>query len=103
MQLKVLKNADELSTTVADWMVNYIHATLQRKEKFTLVLSGGSTPAKLYLLLATDAYKNKIDWSKIHIFWGDERFVPFTDKRNNAKMAYGSLLQFVPPRRDWPR
>ncbi|MBS1601545.1 MAG: 6-phosphogluconolactonase, partial [Bacteroidetes bacterium] len=35
------------------------------------------------------------DWSKMHIFWGDERAVPFEDDRNNAKMAYETLLNFV--------
>ena len=51
---------------------------------------------KLYKLLASDKYKNEIDWSKLHFFWGDERFVPFEDERNNAKMAYDELLNHVP-------
>lgn len=96
MQLHISKDTSELSTTVADWMVDYINKTLQKQERFTLVLSGGSTPNKLHELLASDAYKNKIDWSKVHCFWGDDRFVPFNDERNNAKMAFDTLLNHVP-------
>lgn len=96
MQLHISSNIDQLSVSVADWMVKYINDTLQNQERFTLVLSGGSTPKKLNELLAGDAYKNKIDWEKIHIFFGDERFVPLNDERNNAKMAFDTLLNFVP-------
>ena len=100
MQLHISKNTDELSIQVADWMVDLISKTLQEQDRFTLVLSGGSTPKKLNELLTTEAYKNKIDWSKVHIFWGDERFVPFNDERNNAKMAFDTLLNHVPVAKD---
>lgn len=96
MQLHIFKTTDELSKTVADWMVEHINKTLATKDRFTLVLSGGSTPKKLHALLCSDSYKNKIDWSKIHFFWGDDRFVPFNDDRNNAKMAFDTLLNHVP-------
>lgn len=96
MQLHIFKNTDELSKTVADWMVEHISKTLQQQDRFTLVVSGGSTPKKLHELLASDNYKNKIDWSRLHIFWGDERFVPFNDERNNAKMGFDTLLNHVP-------
>src|SRR5678815_6128333 len=77
-------------------MVDYIHKTLQLEDRFTIALSGGSTPKKLNLLLASDQFKNRIDWQKLHVFWGDERYVPFTDDRNNAKMAFDTLLDYVP-------
>ncbi len=96
MQLHISSNIDQLSVSVADWIVDHINTTLQKQDKFTLVLSGGSTPKKLNELLAGDVYKNKIDWTKIHIFFGDERFVSFNDERNNAKMAFDTLLNFVP-------
>lgn len=96
MQLHIAKDTTEFSKTVADWMVERINKTLQKQDRFTLVLSGGSTPKKLHELLASDEYKNKIDWSKIHFFWGDDRFVPFNDDRNNAKMAFDTLLNHVP-------
>jgi 6-phosphogluconolactonase len=96
MQLHISKNADTFNTEVADWLVQYINETLQQQSRFTIALSGGSTPKKLHELLASDSYKNKIDWSKLHFFWGDERDVPFEDERNNAKMAFDTLLNHVP-------
>ncbi len=74
----------------------HIRKTLQLQDRFTIALSGGSTPKKLNLLLASDQFKNRIDWQKLHVFWGDERYVPFTDDRNNAKMAFDTLLDHVP-------
>lgn len=96
MQLHISKNTEELSTSVADWLVEYIDKTLQQQDRFTIALSGGSTPKKLHELLAGDAYKNRINWSKLHFFWGDERDVPFEDDRNNAKMGFDTLLDHVP-------
>lgn len=96
MPLHIFKNTEELSKTVADWMIDDINKTLQQQDRFTLVLSGGNTPKKLHELLSSESYKNKIDWSKLHIFWGDERFVPFNDERSNAKMGFDTLLNHVP-------
>ncbi|CAN5669782.1 6-phosphogluconolactonase [soil metagenome] len=96
MQLHISKDPDEFIKTVADWIVEYINKTLQKQDRVTLVLSGGSTPKKLHELLASEEYKNKIDWSKIHFFWGDDRFIPFGDERNNARMAFDTLLNHVP-------
>ena len=96
MELHIAKDNNALSLEVADWITGYIITTLQKQPRFTLVLSGGSTPHKLNTLLAVSPYKEKIDWSKLHIFWGDERCVPFTDDRNNAKMAFDTLLNNVP-------
>ena len=96
MELHVYKNPDELSYAVAKWIADIIAATLRHQDRFTIALSGGSTPKALHKILAASPYKEQIDWSKLHIFWGDERAVPFTDDRNNAKMAYDTLLNFVP-------
>jgi len=95
MELHVYKNAVELSQAAAQWITDLIVATLKKKDRFTIALSGGSTPKALHKLLAAPPYKDQIDWSKMHIFWGDERAVPFEDDRNNAKMAYETLLNFV--------
>jgi 6-phosphogluconolactonase len=95
MQLHIYKNADEVCNALAAWIAEMIDTTLQVKEKFTIALSGGETPKKLYQILAAQPYNEKIKWNRVHIFWGDERFVPFDDERNNAKMAYDNLLSKV--------
>ena len=96
MELHIFKDNNELSAGFAEWMADYIAMVLQSHDRFTIALSGGSTPQKLNKLLAASPYKEKIDWTKLHIFWGDERFVPFEDDRNNAKMAFDTLLDHVP-------
>lgn len=96
MKLHIYKSPEDLSIAVAEWVTDYIQSVLSKNNRFTIALSGGSTPQKLHTLLAASPYKEKIDWTKMHIFWGDERAVPFTDDRNNAKMAYDSLLNHLP-------
>jgi len=96
MELHIFKDADSLSAGAAKWIADYITTTLQKQDRFTVVLSGGSTPKKLHALLAASPYKEQIDWSRLHIFWGDERAVSFEDERNNARMAYDTLLNDVP-------
>ena len=96
MQLHIYKDSQELSEAVAGWIAGQIAETLQKQDRFTMALSGGSTPKVLHKILAASPYKEKIDWTRLHIFWGDERAVPFSDDRNNAKMAYDTLLDKVP-------
>ena len=96
MNQHISKDIDTLSNYFADWLILYIKEVLSKQDRFTIALSGGSTPKKLYQLLASDKYKNQIHWERVHFFWGDERFVPFDDERNNAKMAYEELLDHVP-------
>jgi 6-phosphogluconolactonase len=92
MELHVAKDPMQLSENLAEWISEYIKQVLERQDRFTFVLSGGSTPKILYKLLASSPYLETIPWQKIHFFWGDERVVPYEDDRNNAKMAYDELL-----------
>lgn len=96
MKLNIKKDSDELNRSFAVWLTGYIKEKLQQQDRFTFVLAGGSTPKKLYQLLASEKFKNKIDWRKLHFFWGDERYVPFADDKNNAKMAFDNLLNHIP-------
>ncbi|UYQ91913.1 6-phosphogluconolactonase [Chitinophaga horti] len=95
MELHIAKDATQLSENLAAWTCNYILETLQEKELFTFVLSGGSTPKLLYNLLAKEPYAQMIPWNRLHFFWGDERAVPYSDDRNNARMACETLLDKV--------
>ena len=85
-----------LAQQAAEWITDYAESVLQQRDRFTIALSGGSTPKALHQLLARPPLRDRIDWSRVHIFWGDERFVPLTDERNNARMAYDTLLSHVP-------
>ena len=99
MELYTFDDKEIMSEQLASWIESLVQDTLKKQDLFTLVLSGGGTPKLLFEKLASDKYKDKIDWKRVHIFWGDERVVPFEDDRNNAKMAYDILINHinVPP------
>ncbi|ULQ51558.1 6-phosphogluconolactonase [Flavihumibacter fluvii] len=88
-------NTEAVAQTAAAFIANRISSVLKYQDRFTIALSGGSTPKRLHEILAKSPYKESIDWNRIHIFWGDERYVPLDDERNNARMAYDTLLNHV--------
>jgi len=94
--IQIFNNTEEINIAATDLFVESAQKAIAAKGKFTAVLTGGSSPAGIYKLLASDTYKNKIDWSKVYIFWGDERWVPLNDDLSNAKMSYSTLLSHVP-------
>jgi 6-phosphogluconolactonase len=96
MLLHIEKNPTALHEKMVAWIYEYITIALKEQNRFTWVLSGGETPKQLYRLLAASPWKEKIPWEKIHFFFGDERYVPFTSEENNGKMAFESLLKDVP-------
>lgn len=64
--------------------------------RFTVVLSGGSTPRGVYALLAEAGVRERIPWSHVHLFWGDERCVPPTHPESNYRLAEETLISRVP-------
>jgi 6-phosphogluconolactonase len=64
--------------------------------RFSVALSGGETPRRLYEILATPPYNERIHWDEVHVFWSDERCVPEDDPRSNARLARITLLNHVP-------
>ena len=94
--LHIQKDPAAVTAALAEWITRTIETTLQKQDRFNLVLTGGNSPKALYDMLAASPYKERIAWNKLHIFWGDERAVPFSDDRNNAKMTYAHLLSKVP-------
>ncbi len=88
-------NAEILATAAADYFVQLGNECILTKGKFTVALSGGSTPIALFKLLASIEYASKIDWKKIYIFWGDERCVALDSPENNAYQATTILLDKV--------
>jgi 6-phosphogluconolactonase len=93
---RIFENDDTLFTKAAELIVKISGERMEEAGKFSLVLSGGNTPRKLYELLASETFSGSLNWKKIFIFWGDERCVPFTDTQNNSRMAMETLLTKVP-------
>ena len=93
MKLHIYYTENETIKALANFFVATVNTAIRKNDECSVVLSGGNSPKKLYQLLASDEYKNKIDWSKITFFFGDERYVPFNDKENNGLMAKQTLFE----------
>ena len=64
--------------------------------RFSLALSGGSTPRALYHLLSEQPLREAIDWPRVHLFWSDERFVPADHSDSNFRLAWEAFISKVP-------
>lgn len=93
--VRVFPDVDELSLGVAGAVVRTINDAVRSQGRCALVLSGGSTPRPLYGLLAS-RFRGQIPWAHVHVFWGDERYVPPADPHSNYRMARETLLDRVP-------
>jgi 6-phosphogluconolactonase len=97
VEVKVLADLDELSRAAAREFLRQAKQAAGEKGLFTVVLSGGSTPRPLYILMANDpSFRNQVPWDKVHFFWGDERPVPPEHPESNYGMAWETLLSKVP-------
>ena len=97
MNLEVYKDKQELAEAAARDFVERANAAIQNTGRFAVALAGGSTPEATYELLATEEYADEVDWSNVHVFFGDERSVPPDDEDSNYKMAEDALLSHVSP------
>ncbi len=96
MTVSIFADTDALSQAAAHYIVRVAQESISAHGSFTLALSGGSTPKKLYSMLAEDPYRSEIDWTHVDIFWSDERCVPPNDAESNYNMAQQVLLSKVP-------
>lgn len=94
--IEVFADNSALNTATAERIVAAAGRAVAERGAFHLVLSGGETPKPLYELLATPAWKSRLDWSRTHVYWSDERCVPVEDPRSNAGMTRRALLDHVP-------
>ncbi|MES2461759.1 MAG: 6-phosphogluconolactonase [Armatimonadota bacterium] len=92
-EIVILPDAEALAADAADRFVHLAQSAIAERGRFTVALSGGSTPEKLYALLVGPERRESIDWDKIFFFVGDERFVPLEDSRSNFGMARRALLE----------
>jgi 6-phosphogluconolactonase len=94
--IHVHPDAAAASRASADLLVQTAREAAARNGRFTVALTGGSSPVQLYKLLAAAPYRDQVPWAQTFVFWGDERAVPHADDRNNARMAFDLLLDHVP-------
>jgi 6-phosphogluconolactonase len=94
--IRVHHSVDELNHSVADLFVRTARDAIKARGRFSVALSGGSSPRGAYELLATSQSSEHVPWENVHVFWGDERCVPIDDPHSNAGNALKVFLDKVP-------
>jgi len=86
---------DELAHAAADHFAALAQEAISSHGRFSVALAGGSTPRATYELLATIEYAQKVDWERVHVFWGDEWAAPPDHEDSNYRMAYETMLKYL--------
>lgn len=98
--LEVLQDADALALEAAGRLVELVDEAIKNRGMAHIALSGGSTPKKLYQRLASAPFNRAIDWSKVHLYFADERFVPHDDPESTQRLVRETLLEGISIPRD---
>jgi 6-phosphogluconolactonase len=98
-KLIILDDAPSLYVHAAEEIAHFAGEAICMHAEFMLCLSGGSTPAATYQLLA-ERFRLSVDWKEVQFFWGDERCVPPEDPASNFGMANRTMLSRLGPRPD---
>lgn len=96
LHLQTFADAEAVSQAAAREFARCATEAVVAGGKFTVALSGGSTPRRLYQILAEPPCRDLVDWSKVEIFWGDERSVPPDHADSNYRMASEAMLTRLP-------
>jgi 6-phosphogluconolactonase len=94
--VSVYRNRDALCEAAAEQVADLAEKAIARSGRFTWVLSGGSTPRPVYARLAGKHLASRVEWSRVHFFWVDERCVPPDHAESNFRAARETLLDGVP-------
>jgi 6-phosphogluconolactonase len=95
LELRKLTTPQDLFQAAAEEILRAAADAIAQRGRFTIALSGGSTPRNLYTLIAANASASQ-PWDQMFFFWGDERHVPLNDPDSNYRMAKETLLSKVP-------
>jgi len=93
--IKTYPNPENLAQEAAEIFANLAEEAISEIGFFTVALAGGATPRPLYERLATIEYSQRLNWEKVHIFWGDERCVPPHHIESNYRLVKEALLDFA--------
>jgi 6-phosphogluconolactonase len=93
--IRIFESESELADAAAALFIECAAASIAARGVFTMALSGGSTPKAMYESLARPANASRVEWSKVQLFWGDERCVPPDSVDSNYRMARETLLDNI--------
>lgn len=94
-QRVVREQPQDVADEVARWIADLARRAVEQHGSFSIALAGGSTPRLLYAALAGPAWRDAVDWSAWHVFFGDERACPADDPSSNYHLAETTLLSRV--------
>jgi 6-phosphogluconolactonase len=94
--IRQFTDAEQVSHAAAEEFIRLAREAIAVRGRFTVALAGGSTPRRLYQLLADTPYLERVNWPRVEFFWGDERTVPPDHKDSNFHMANEALLHKLP-------
>ncbi len=94
--IRIFEDLEALSEAAALAVIESCRQAAAERGRAVIALSGGTTPTRLYDLLARTPYTEQIDWLDLQVFWGDERCVPPEDLDSNYRQAQDALLSLVP-------
>lgn len=94
-EIVICRDSADLCRQAADRFIGLARDGINERGRFAVALSGGSTPRGLYALLGAPEYRGEVAWSKVHLFWGDERSVPPDHADSNYRMVREVLLSQV--------
>ena len=95
-RVKVFDDAEAVARAAASRVAELARESVEARGLFTLALSGGNTPRRVYELLASEEFRGLVDWPNVHVFFGDERAVAPDHAESNYRMANEALLSRVP-------
>jgi 6-phosphogluconolactonase len=93
--LFIFDTPEQVARAAAERFVDYSIASIRDHGSFAVALAGGSSPRLAYELLATDEFRNRVDWSLVFLFFGDERMVPPNSPESNYRMVNDALISRV--------
>lgn len=94
--IKTYPSADQLARTAALQFIEYAQEAIAEQGYFAVALAGGSTPRAMYEYLASVELVPRVEWEKVHVFWGDERCVAPNHEDSNYHMAFDIMLRHSP-------
>ena len=94
-EIEILKSHEQMCHRAAELFYSITNQSISERGRFNVALAGGTTPAGLYIRLHAPPYELDTEWTKVHVFFTDERCVGPEDSASNFRMAHEALLQRV--------
>jgi len=96
VRVQILPDLEAISHQAVSLFIKISKTSFGERDRFVVALSGGTTPRRFYSLIGSPLYREEVDWSRVHLFWVDERCVPEEDEASNFKLVFDTLLSVVP-------